>query len=108
MSRGCKCREARESLREGALSHLREDVREAMARHPVSEAQAKDAINDIVNLDSVLRKAERGDRKAVVFPALLDAVDSLTKITNELQQEGSLYSEEFTSPAPLKKRWLPK
>ncbi|GAB5356349.1 hypothetical protein AAMO2058_000282900 [Amorphochlora amoebiformis] len=51
-------RQAREELREGALAHLREDVREAMAYHPVSEAKAKATIDALVNLDNVLRRAE--------------------------------------------------
>eukprot|EP00470_Lotharella_oceanica_P009333 CAMPEP_0170185742 /NCGR_PEP_ID=MMETSP0040_2-20121228/37372_1 /TAXON_ID=641309 /ORGANISM="Lotharella oceanica, Strain CCMP622" /LENGTH=150 /DNA_ID=CAMNT_0010432249 /DNA_START=57 /DNA_END=509 /DNA_ORIENTATION=+ len=102
-------REAREALREGNLSHLREDVREAMAYHPVSEADAKAAIESLVQLDNALRKAERGSGSSmVIFPVLADAVDSLEKVTRALLQDGSLYGEEFTNPGAFKKRFLPK
>eukprot|EP00471_Norrisiella_sphaerica_P000137 CAMPEP_0184482144 /NCGR_PEP_ID=MMETSP0113_2-20130426/3717_1 /TAXON_ID=91329 /ORGANISM="Norrisiella sphaerica, Strain BC52" /LENGTH=227 /DNA_ID=CAMNT_0026861709 /DNA_START=98 /DNA_END=779 /DNA_ORIENTATION=- len=98
-------RQAREELREGSLSHLREDVREAMARHPVSQDQAKAAINSVVLLDSNLRKAERG-ASVTIFPSLADAVEKLSSIAEALDKDGSLYGEEFTNPALSKKDTL--
>lgn len=89
----------------------------------MTETQAKDAINGLVILDSALRKAEvvlnpirsikltvfvifqRSSGQKTVFPALIDAVETLSKVTSKLQTEGSLYGEEFTSPTPLQKRW---
>eukprot|EP00465_Bigelowiella_longifila_P004881 CAMPEP_0185265616 /NCGR_PEP_ID=MMETSP1359-20130426/28189_1 /TAXON_ID=552665 /ORGANISM="Bigelowiella longifila, Strain CCMP242" /LENGTH=200 /DNA_ID=CAMNT_0027854997 /DNA_START=111 /DNA_END=713 /DNA_ORIENTATION=+ len=97
-------REAREALREGSLSHLREDVREAMARHPVRQEDAKAAINSLLSLDNTLRKAERGNSVAL-FPSLIEAIDQLEVIVRNLEKEGSLYGEEFTNPLPLKKRY---
>jgi len=97
-------REAREELREGSLSHLREDVREAMARHPVRQEDAKAAINSLLLLDNALRKAERGNNVAL-FPSLIEAIDQLSVVVSTLEKEGSLYGGDFTNPPPFKKRY---